>query len=135
MTGSKSRLGSILSGYLVAVLIGLGTVALLNADAILAGAAGPAGEISPVLALHVALVAMPFIALSLLPDAGRVSWLTAAVLTAVVWSLPTLDQLVRKGEGGANIGLGIFLLVSPLLILGGALAARAAARRRRRGDE
>ncbi len=32
----KSRLGEILSGCLVAVLIGLGTVALTNADAIVA---------------------------------------------------------------------------------------------------
>lgn len=135
MTRSKSRLSGILSGCLIAVLIGIGTVALSNADAILNGAAGPVSKISPVLALHGVLVAAPFIALSLWPNAGRVPWLTAGVLTAIVWSLPSLDQLVRKGEGGANIGLGIFMLMSPLLILGGALAARAVAGQRRRGGE
>ncbi|ASR51419.1 hypothetical protein B5J99_08035 [Blastomonas fulva] len=79
-------------------------------------------------------MALPFIAISILPNAGRAAWLIAGVLTAIVWSLPSLDQLVRKGEGGANIGLGIFMLISPLLILGGALAARAAARRRGRAS-
>ncbi|WP_439490961.1 hypothetical protein [Blastomonas fulva] len=130
----KSRLGEILSGCLVAVLIGLGTVALTNADAIVASGDGTWGITRSVLAVHVVLVALPFIAISILPNAGRAAWLTAGILTAIVWSLPSLDQLVRKGEGGANIGLGIFMLISPLLILGGALAARTAARRRGRAS-
>lgn len=129
----KSRLGGILSGCLVALLIGLGTIALTNADTILSGVAGPVDKISPVLAIHVGLVALPFVALSILPDTGRIPWLTAAVLTVIVWSLPSVDEVVRNGEGGANIGLGIFMLMSPFLILGGALVARAAAGRRRRG--
>jgi hypothetical protein len=133
MIGSpNSRLGGIASGCLIALLIGLGTVALTNADSILAGGAGPLGEIWPILTFHVLLVALPFIVLSIVPRAGRASWLTACILTAIVWTLPSVDQLVRKGEGGANIGLGIFMLISPLLILGGAMATRAAARRRRR---
>jgi hypothetical protein len=130
----KSRLGEILSGCLVAVLIGLGTVALTNADAIVASGDGTWGITRSVLAVHVVLVALPFIAISILPNVGRAAWLTAGILTAIVWSLPSLDQLVRKGEGGANIGLGIFMLISPLFILGGALAARAAARRRGRAS-
>lgn len=135
MKGSpKSRVGRVAAGCLAALLVGLGTVGLMNVDAILAGGAAPPDETWPILAVHFVLVTLPFIVLSLLPDAGRVAWLTAGVLTVIVWSLPSVDQLVRKGDGGANIGLGIFMLISPLLILGGALVARASVRwRARRG--
>lgn len=129
-TSLKSRFGRIASGCLAALCAGLGTVALANAGSIYADGAGFLGETWPVLAVHVVLVALPFVVLSVFPNAGRTAWLTAVVLTALVWILPTLDQILRQGEGGANIGLGIFMLISPLVILGGALAARAAARTR-----
>jgi hypothetical protein len=117
---------------MIALLAGLGTVALSNAASITSG--GFEGLVArwPVLATQVALVSLPFLVLALVLRFGRPAWLTAAVLTAIVWTLPAADHALRQGEGGANIGLGIFMLVSPLLVLGGALAASAAAGRRRK---
>lgn len=126
-----SRPRTLARGCIVALLAGLATVALTNAASILANGFDFLSDAWPILAVHVALVTLPFLVLALMADACRAAWLTAAILTAVVWTLPALDQVFRKGEGGASIGLGIFMLVSPLFILGGALAAKAAAGRRR----
>jgi hypothetical protein len=126
-----SRLGRLVSGGLVAILAGLGTVALANATSIVSRGSDFLSETWPVLTIHVALAALPFLVLAMMSDPGRAAWLTTGVLTAIVWTLPALDQMLREGEGGANIGLGIFMLVSPVLILGGALAAKAATRRSR----
>lgn len=112
-------------GCLIAILIGIGTVALVNLDMILEGDGSDFREEWAVLLTQVIMVAAPFAVLAIMPNSGRAAWLTAAALTALFWTLPVLDQVVRKGGGGANIGLGLFMLMSPLLVLGGAFAAKA----------
>lgn len=118
-------------GCLIAILIGIGTVALVNVDMILAGDRSDFTEEWAVLLAHVIMVAAPFAVLAIIPNSGWAAKLTAAALTALFWTLPLLDQAVRRGEGGANIGLGLIMLISPLLILGGAFAAKAAVKLRR----
>jgi len=72
-------------------------------------------------ALPVALIAAPFGLLALQRISEHRPWIVAAALTLLFWSLPVADALIRQGRGGANIGLGLFLLVSPLVVTAGAM--------------
>ena len=116
------------NGCLVALLIGLGTV---GGTALLTGASLNIRQEWGVLVFQVLFVAAPFGALATARESGRAAWLTAVALTVIFWGLMVADALVRRGAGGADIGLGLLMLLSPLIVTGGAFAAGAVAKRRR----
>ena len=50
-------------------------------------------------------------------------WLVAGAITAAFWAVLWTDALIRQGAGGANIGLGLVMLLSPIIAYLGAVAA------------
>lgn len=82
---------------------------------------------------QVLLVAAPFLLLALIGTRRKSPWLVALALTLALWGYYLFDGVSYQLSGdasGANIGLGLILLASPLFIAGAALAAHAWSRRR-----
>jgi hypothetical protein len=85
-----------------------------------------------VLLFQVAIVAAPFLLLALAGTRDKLPWLVAFALTLALWGYLLFDGVRYHWSGdtsGANIGLGLILLVSPLVIAGAAMAAYAWRRR------
>jgi hypothetical protein len=74
----------------------------------------------PGLALNVAIAAVPFVVLAHRGVRAWQTWLTGIAITAIIWGYYLHEVLTYRG-GGADIGLGLIMLVSPLAVLGGAL--------------
>jgi len=76
---------------------------------------------------QIILVAAPFVLLASLGVRAKLPWLVGLILTAMFWGYLFFDIVSSRGDGtGANIGLGLFILASPLVIAGAAVfAARA----------
>ena len=130
---SPDQDGPSLGGCALAVLIG---PAIVGGDALafsaLTGRPLSLSAESGVLLFQVLLVAAPFLILSLAGTRDRLPWLTALVLTLALWGYSLFDGVRYQWSGdasGANIGLGLVMLVSPLFIAGAALAVHAWRRR------
>ena len=75
------------------------------------------GDEMPILAFQVFMVAIPFLVLATASISTRRAWIAGLGLTLALWSYYLLDALVLAVPGrGANIGLGLIMLASPLLI-------------------
>ena len=75
------------------------------------------GDELPILASQAFLVAIPFLVLATAGISTRRAWIAGLGLTLALWSYYLLDALVLAIPGrGANIGLGLVMLASPLLI-------------------
>ena len=72
------------------------------------------------------VVAAPFGLFALAGVRGRLPWIVAFALTATLWGIYLAVGLTAHGDGtGANIGLGLLMVVSPAFIAAaGLLAAR-----------
>ena len=85
-----------------------------------AGRSIPPGEIRdelPIFAFQIFMVAMPFLVLAMAGIVARRPWMTGLALTLALWAYYLLDALVLAEPGsGANIGLGLLMLASPVLI-------------------
>jgi len=83
---------------------------------------------------HMLSVAAPFALLALM-DVGRWPWLTALALTLAFWGYTLWEGVSYQWNSdgsGANIGLGLIMLVSPLFIAGASLGVFALQERGRR---
>jgi hypothetical protein len=81
-----------------------------------------------VLLFQAGVVAAPFLLLSLVGTRDKIPWLVAALLTLGFWGYLLFDGVRYHWTGdtsGANIGLGLIMLVSPLLISGAAMGIHA----------
>ncbi|MCW4461673.1 hypothetical protein OK349_08125 [Sphingomonas sp. BT-65] len=76
-----------------------------------------------VLLFLVGFVAAPFTLLALSGVNRWRAWLVAGGITLFFWSLLWSVALVRGGAGGANIGLGFLMLISPLIVTAAAFAS------------
>jgi hypothetical protein len=98
--------------------------------AIFYGSLSAAGRnLSPewgVLLLHVLMVAAPFVLLAGVGVTAKVPWFVGLTLTAMFWGYLFFDVMVIHRGDGANIGLGLLMFVSPLIIAGATLAAATA---------
>ena len=75
------------------------------------------GDEMPILAFQVFMVAIPFLVLATAGISTRRPWIAGLGLTLALWSYYLLDALVLAVPGrGVNIGLGLIMLASPLLI-------------------
>lgn len=70
-------------------------------------------------------VASPFVALSWAKERSKRAWLAGIVATLLVWSALLASVDLSHG-GGANIGMGLFMLASPLFVAAAAFGAAAA---------
>lgn len=94
------------------------------------------GEEWGVLLFQAGMVAGPFLLLSLAGTRDKLPWLVAAFLTLALWGWVLFDGVRYQWSGdksGANIGLGLIMLVSPFVITGVAMGLYAWRRARRRG--
>lgn len=92
----------------------------------------PAGEVRLV---QIAIVAAPFLLLSLAGTRDRLPWLVALALTLALWGYSLFDSVRYQWSGdrsGANIGLGLIMLASPWVIAAVSMGLYAWRRRRRR---
>jgi len=95
-------------------------------------------EESGVLLFQVLLVAAPFLLLALAGVRRRAPWLTGLALTLAFWSYYVFEGVSyqRHPDGsGANIGLGLLMMASPVFITAAIVAVHVwhRSRGRRRG--
>lgn len=75
----------------------------------------------PFLLFQILFAAAPFGFLALVGIKSTAPWLAAAVLTILFWAAFFVSVLISARDGtGANIGMGLVMFVSPLVIGGGA---------------
>jgi len=118
-----------IAGSIFGILLAAITVAAVNFDVgYLEGMPIPL-TMYYVLTFQFVLVVLPFVGIAFVPWTGRMAWLAAIALTALVWGLLVLDPIIRGG-GDANLGLYLLVIVSPAIVFGGALAADSWARHR-----
>lgn len=82
-------------------------------------------EEAPLFITWAVQIALPFAALALIKARDWQSWVIGILLTAVFWGALILDPFLRDG-GGANIGLGLVMIVSPFIIFVVCLAVSSA---------
>jgi hypothetical protein len=71
----------------------------------------------PAYIFQIALIAIPFLLMAFLGVRGMGPWLVGLGLTAALWGYVVFDVFARLGDGsGANIGMGLLLLASPILV-------------------
>lgn len=101
----------------LALAIGALTILVVVGLAVLvAGRAPPVDEV-PIFLILILVVSAPFLLLALLNVRSGSPWVTGIALTALFWGLLLIDGIARAGDGsGANIGLGIIMLLSPIII-------------------
>lgn len=74
-------------------------------------------EEAGILAVQILLASIPFLLLAFAGIGNKLPWLVGVALTAFFWGLLLTDAISRDGNGsGANIGLALLLLFSPLII-------------------
>ena len=80
------------------------------------------------------IVSLPFLVLAMGGVRARRPWLVGLLLTGALWGYYLFEGIRYQLSGdrsGANIGLGLLLLASPLLISIACIATHAIAQRRR----
>jgi hypothetical protein len=131
---SPDRDGPSLAGCALAIVIGPAIVAgEALAFAALTGRPVDLSAEGGVLLFEMLIVAAPFLLLSLAGTSDKLPWLVAFALTFALWGYFLFDGVRYQWSGdtsGANIGLGLIMLVSPLFITGAAMAVYAWRRRR-----
>jgi hypothetical protein len=111
---------SLVTGILLAYCIAVATVAAVNVTIPLM--AGREIEFPPkeewgILLLHIAMIAFPFGLLALAHVWKPLPWIIGILMTAAFWGLVVYSAVTSTGD--PNIGLGVLMLFSPLIILGG----------------
>lgn len=109
-------------GLAVSLAIGLAVVTMCNTVwSVTRGAPIMTrwGEQSPV---HVVLAGLPYFILAICGIRARNAWIAAPSLTAGFWGYYLWDIAHYAGVG-ANIGIGILMIFSPIAVTAGALLA------------
>ena len=131
---SHSYLTRAAIGLAAALAIGLAVVATCNTVWAIAGDFPIAtlwDEASPT---QVLMVSFPYLVLATFGVTARRPWLAGLCLTVAFWGHYLWDIIHYEG-GGANIGLGILMMLSPILITGASLLALATLADGRRADD
>ena len=75
--------------------------------------------------LQVLFAGSPYVVLAVFGISARRPWIVGLCLTAAFWGYYLWKITTFNGIGGADIGLGILMMFSPILIIGGSLLALA----------
>jgi len=119
--GPQTYLKRVFIGFVAAAIIGVSVVGASNTVwAIMTGSPLRSlwDDASPV---QVLIASAPFMLLALLGVQARRPWIVALSLTFAFWSYYTYVTTRPYDGGGANIGLGILMLFSPMPIAGASL--------------
>jgi hypothetical protein len=116
-------------GCLAAPLIGAATAATVALSfSLLTGRPLDLDQEWAVFLFQALIVAAPFALLALAGIRRRAPWLVAGALTLTLWGYYLFEGVSYQWHpdgSGANIGLGLLLLVSPLFIAGAAFGTAA----------
>jgi ABC-type transport system involved in multi-copper enzyme maturation permease subunit len=83
---------------------------------------GVPAEEWPILLLQILIAGAPFGILALTGMRAKLPWLVAVILTVCFWGTLFFSAwIAARDQTGANIGMGLLMLASPLLITGAAL--------------
>ncbi len=86
----------------------------------------------PILLFHVLLATAPFGILALAGIRATLPWFVAVILTACFWGAYFASAVIAaRDRSGANIGMGLVMFISPLVIGSGAWIAAKVTRSRR----
>jgi hypothetical protein len=107
--------------FLAAIALGIAPVALCNITWVLVRGYGSLWD--DALPFQAGLAAFPFLLLTLIGTRRALPWLVGITLTALFWGLYLYRILSFDGGGGADIGLGILMLFSPIPISIGSVGA------------
>jgi len=101
-----------------ALAIGIFTVsAVAGIHSMLTGARLSLAQELPIFLFQILLVSTPFLLIAVLSIRSAFPWIVGIILTGALWGYYLYDAVSHYGEGrGANIGLGLILLASPLAI-------------------
>lgn len=107
-------------GCFAAVAIGILTVALLYG--LLLGDGRPIDLAAEwdVIAFLMVIAAIPFLLLAAVGVTAKAPWLVGLALHSLFWGWILFDALINEGAG-VNIGLGLLIPLSPIVIAGAAL--------------
>lgn len=108
------------AGCLAALAVGPVTVASVCAVILLTGRRLDLSEEWAFLGYQAIMASVPFLLLAGSGVTARAPWLVGLAVHILLWGAFVLDPFLRDG-GGANIGFGLIMLVSPVIIAGAAL--------------
>jgi len=121
MNLSTTYLKRALRGVVIALMIGVVVVAICNTVRAVIGG-------FPLIALwgdasffQVMIASTPFVLLALVDIRAGRPWKVALILTIAFWAFYAYIIIGQYKGGGANIGLGILMMFSPLPITGASL--------------
>lgn len=120
---SLSYSRGVAAGLIASLAIGFGVVATCNT--VWAATRGVSAwqawdDASPV---QVFIAGSPFAVLSVFGISARRAWIAGLCLTAAFWGYYLWKITTFNGIGGADIGLGILMMLSPILVVGGSFFA------------
>ena len=121
---SKTILIGLIAAFGIAAITVGGSVVL----SVQAGSRIVLAEEWGVLLFQIAWVAAPFAALALVQIKAKRAWIAGVVVTLMFWSA-FLASAHLSHEGGANIGMGLLMLISPLFVASAAVGAYALRRK------
>ena len=75
-----------------------------------------------ILLFQLVWVAAPFVALASAKVSAKRAWIAGTAVTAMFWSAYLASAYCSHG-GGANIGMGLIMLASPLIVSAAAFGA------------
>ena len=127
--------GRALTGLILALTIGVVVVATCNTVWSIARNLPVFSLWDDASVLQVLIASAAFVLLSLLGVSAPRPWIVALFLTVGFWSFYTYVITRPYAGGGANIGLGILMLFSPLPIAGASLLSLISRAEGRRPDE
>jgi len=120
--GNTPRLGAPIATRLLLILTAAGiglTIAILFSFVKSASVTTekPMIEDLAIFFIHAATLSIPFVVLGIVGIRQLVPWLTGVFLTTLLWGYVLYDVIVHwDTDRGANIGLGLLILLSPFVI-------------------
>ena len=111
-------------GVIYAALVGIIVPTIVNGvTALVTSSPLNLGEEWAVILFQCVIVFLPFFLISAAGVGTLLSWVVGLVLTLGLWGYAFIDPILRRGTGtGANIGLGLIIFVSPVIITAACLA-------------
>lgn len=103
---------------LIAIAIGLITVVIFNGTVMIVGGIPRHLEFEIIISvIQVILVSIPFLLNAFLNIRLVASWIVGIALTSSLWGYFLYYVISHRGDGsGANIGLGLLICISPIII-------------------
>ena len=110
-------------GLIASIFIGFIVVATCNAVWAATRGVSPLKVWDDATPFQVLIAGSPYAVLAVFGISARRPWIVGLCLTAAFWGYYLWRITTFNGIGGADIGLGILMMFSPILVIGGSLFA------------